>query len=928
MGAPLAILVAVVATGAAQASEAGVSPVRVAEVLCDGRADPLGVDPGRVRFSWVMESDARGQSQAAYRIEVASSRAGLLAGRPDVWSSGAVRGRDSLLVPYAGPPLAPARFYFWRVRVEDSAGRLTGWSEPGRFVTAPGPDDWGEARWIGYEDMPQSERLVPGVHGLLDPKLHPKLKRPVVPLLRRAFAVRGPVAQALLFVSGLGHYEAYLNGAKVGDRFLAPGWTDYRKTVLYDVYDVTGQLRAGPNAIAAIVGNGFHHVAPERYYKLAIAYGWPELLAALRIEYVDGSRDTIATGPAWKAAPSPITFTSIYGGEDFDASLEPEGWSREDFDDTGWGRAVAATPPEGRLQVETDHPLRIVEVLKPRSVRPVGPGAFVYDFGQNASGIVRLAVSGGAGRTVTLTPAELLTPDGRANQKASGAPYRWTYTLRGGGQEAWEPRFTYYGFRYVQVEGAVPSGDSGPAELPRIVSLEMAHTRNSAPEAGRFETSFELFDRIHRLIRWAVRSNLASVLTDCPHREKLGWLEQTHLMGEAVHFDHDVFGLYRKQVADILDAQTREGLVPDIAPEYVVFEGGFRDSPEWGSAGVILPWLLYRWYGDRDILASAWPSMERYAAYLGGKAEGHLLSHGLGDWYDLGPRFPGEAQLTPKAVTATAIYFHALRVLAASARALGRPEAATRYDALAEEVRSAFDRAFFDAKSATWSTGSQTALAMPLVVGLARDGEEKRILASLVSRIEKDGRALTAGDVGFHYVVEALSRAGRGDLLFAMNARDDVPGYGFQLKRGATALTESWAALEEVSNDHLMLGHLEEWFYSGLLGIGQAEGSTGYAAVVLKPQVIEPIDWARGEYRSARGRIASSWSKEAGKLVVEVEVPVSATAEIHLPAPEGSAILESGRPLAGRADLALRSRSAHEAVISTGSGRYRFEIAR
>jgi hypothetical protein len=729
-------------------------------------------------------------------------------------------------------------------------------------------------------------------------------------------------------VSGLGHYEAYLNGARVGDRFLAPGWTDYRKTVLYDAYDVTAQLRAGPNAIAAIVGHGFHHVAPERYYKLAIAYGWPKLLAALRIEYADGSRETIATGPAWKAAPSPITFTSLYGGEDFDARLEPEGWARADFDDTGWGRAAAATPPEGRLLVETDHPLRVMETLRPRSVRPTGPAAFLYDFGQNASGIVRVAVRGEGGRTVTLTPAELLTPDARPNQRASGGPYRWTYTLRGGGEETWAPRFTYYGFRYVQVDGAVPEGEDGPAGLPRIVSLEMRHTRNSAPEVGRFETSFPLFGRIDRLIRWAIRSNLASVLTDCPHREKLGWLEQTYLMGEAVHFGHDVFGLFRKQVGDVIDAQALDGLVPDIAPEYVEFEGGFRDSPEWGSAGVVVPWLLYRWYGDRETLARAWPSMRRYVEYLGAKAEGHVLSHGLGDWYDLGPRFPGEAQLTPKVVTATAIYFHDLRLLARAARVLGQPDEAARCEDLAGRVRGAFNEAFFDPKPASWSTGSQTALAMPLVVGLAPDGEEERVLATLVRRIEQDGRALTAGDVGFHYVVEALSRAGRGDLLFAMNARDDVPGYGFQLKKGATALTESWAALEEVSNNHLMLGHLARWFYSGLLGIDQADGSTGYAEIVLKPQVIDPVEWARGEYCSPRGRIASAWSKEGGRLALEVEVPVNATAELHLPARAGAEVLESGQPLAGRPDIAVRSRTAREAVVGVGSGRYRFEVTR
>ena len=920
-------LALLLAAAAAPAPAVGRSPVRVAEVLCDGRLDPVGVDPGRVRFSWVMESDARGQSQGAYAIEVASSLEALLAGKPDVWASGRVGGRSSLLVPYAGPPLDSARAYFWRARVEDAAGRLTDWSAPARFVTAlADAADWGEARWIGYEDMPERERLVPGIHGLLDPKLQPKLRRPVVPLLRRVFVVRQPVTRALLFVSGLGHYEAYLNGEKVGDRFLAPGWTDYDRTVLYDAFDVTAQLRVGPNAIAAIVGNGFHHIAPERYHKLRVAYGWPKLLAALRIEYADGHRETLSTGPAWKAAPSPVTFTSIYGGEDFDARLEPEGWTATDFDDTGWGRAAAATPPSGRLQIETDHPLRVMETLRPVSVKATAPGVLLYDFGQNASGIVRLRVRGEGGRTVTLTPSELLTPDGRPNQKASGEPYRWTYTLRGGGEEAWEPRFTYYGFRYVQVEGAVPAGADGPAGLPRVVSIEMAHTRNSAPETGRFETSLPLFNRIDGLVRWAIRSNLASVVTDCPHREKLGWLEQTYLMGDAVHFDHDLFGLYRKQVADVVDAQAEDGLVPDIAPEYVEFEGGFRDSPEWGGAGVILPWLVYRWYGDRDTLERAWPTMKRYVDYLGTKAEGRILSHGLGDWYDLGPRFPGEAQLTPKAVTATATWFRCLRVAAEAARVLGHPGDAARYEALAEEVRAAFNRTFFDPKTATWSTGSQTALAMPLVVGLAPDGEEGRVLESLVQRIEKDGRALTAGDIGFHYVVEALSSAGRGDLLFAMNARDDVPGYGFQLKKGATALTESWAALEEVSNNHLMLGHLVRWFYSGLLGIDQAEGSVGYASLVLKPQVVAGLEWARGEYRSPRGRIASSWRKEPGRLVLEFEVPVNATAEVHLPAAASARILESGRALEGREDVAVRSRTEERAVVALGSGRYSFEV--
>jgi hypothetical protein len=340
-----------------------------------------------------------------------------------------------------------------------------------------------------------------------------------------------------------------------------------------------------------------------------------------------------------------------------------------------------------------------------------------------------------------------------------------------------------------------------------------------------------------------------------------------------------------------------------------------------------VPWLVYRWYGDRDTLERAWPAVTRYLDFLETKAEAGLLSHGLGDWYDLGPRFPGEAQLTPKAVTATATWFRCLRVAADAARVLGRPDAAARYDARAAQVRDAFNRAFYDPPAASWSTGSQTALSMPLVAGLAPGGDEPRVLRSLVARIEKDGRALTAGDVGFHYVVEALSRAGRGDLLFAMNARDDVPGYGFQLRRGATALTESWAALAEVSNNHLMLGHLMRWFYSGLLGIEQSDASVAYAALVLKPQVVDGIDWARGEFHSPRGRVASAWRREPGRIVFEVEVPVNAGAELHLPASSRAVVTEAGRSIGGRRDMTVRFRTDEAVVVGIGSGRYRFRVA-
>ncbi len=550
----------------------------------------------------------------------------------------------------------------------------------------------------------------------------------------------------------------------------------------------------------------------------------------------------------------------------------------------------------------------------------------MYDFGQNASGIVELKVKGKKGQEVRLIPAELINKEKLANQRASGYPYYFSYTLKGDGIETWRPKFTYYGFRYVQVEGAVPDTAGSNNDLPRVIGLEMLHTRNSTPEVGSFECSNELFNRINSLILWAIKSNLQSVLTDCPHREKLGWLEQTLLMGGGIHYNFDLYNLYSKQVMDMMEAQTTDGLVPDIAPEYVVFIKGFRDSPEWGSASVVLPWMVYKWYGDISIIEKAWPMMNRYVEYLKSKSRDNIVSHGLGDWFDYGPREPGPAQLTPMALTATAIYYYDLKLLTNMAELLGKKEEQQKLSVWAEEVKEAFNKEFFNEKTCVYSTGSQTAMSMPLCFGMVDENLRAKVVANLVDSIKIHNKALTAGDVGFHYLVQALTEGGASQLLFEMNNRDDVPGYGFQLKKGATALTESWPALEEVSNNHLMLGHIMEWFYTGLGGISQEENSTAYKVIKIHPVMVGDITHAKADYQSPYGLISSEWTKNNGKLNLEVEIPVNSTANVYFPVKDLQKITESGKPVKDNNQFEKVASSSDEMILKVGSGKYSFEV--
>ena len=906
-------------------SQKNISDVSPFQLKCNNLENPSGIvkNPS---FSWMIPSTGKGSGQTAYQIILDTDRRKMKSEAEVSWNSGKVSSCQTSWISLERADLKPATSYYWKVRFWDNNDQPSSWSRIGYFITGLfNNEEWNGAKWISFEDIPDSLILVPGVHGNGNSLGEVAKKRTVIPYFRKEFHLDKDIAQAMIFVSGLGQYELYINGEKIGDRFLSPGWTNYRKTCYYNTFDVTGNLKGGRNAIGAIVGNGFYNINRERYRKLVIGYGAPKLILKLLVRYQDGSEVAIITDGSWKTSPSPVTFSSIYGGEDYDARLEQDDWNKAGYDDSTWKTPFVTSESEVSLKPEMDFPLKIMHVFEPRNITGLNDAGFLYDYGQNSSGIIKLKISGKKGQEVKLIPGELIDKDSIVTQKATGAPYYFSYTLKGGGEEIWTPRFTYYGFRYVQVEGAVPEGKPNPEGLPVISGLQMLHTRNSSPATGSFKCSNELFNSIYELIHWSIKSNLASVATDCPHREKLGWLEQTHLMGNSIKYLYDIHNLYDKIIDDMIEAQLGNGLVPDIAPEYVPFAGGFRDSPEWGSACIILPWDMYEWYGDLNAVKKAYPMMKRYLDYLGSLAENNILSHGLGDWYDLGPEFPGEAQLTPKPVTATSIYYYDAKLLSEMATLIGETDDATVFSKKAEEIRKAFNNTFLNTETKVYSTGSQTAYSMPLFFGMVDDSIRKEVVSNLVKSVNENNKALTAGDIGYRYLLRVLENEGHSGLIFEMNSRTDVPGYGYQLAKGATSLTESWAGLRDVSNNHMMLGHLMEWFFSGIGGIRQIPGSEAYEQVLIAPDIAGDINWAETSYRSVNGIISSSWRVSGNHFTLKVSIPPNCKATVKLPCSDPDNITESGVPLQSSAFVKSVEVLNGKTLLRILSGDYTFE---
>ncbi|HZL79078.1 MAG TPA: family 78 glycoside hydrolase catalytic domain [Candidatus Limnocylindrales bacterium] len=705
-----------------------------------------------------------------------------------------------------------------------------------------------------------------------------------LPIFRRQFTVGPGLERAVIYICGLGQYELSANGAKVGDALMAPGWTKYNKTCLYDTLDLTSYLTNGNNTVGVMLGNGMYNVpASSRYTKFTGSFGPPKVIAQIYLYYTNGTSQVIASDAQWLTTSGPITFSSIYGGEDYDARLSPAGWNQSGFNSSAWSAAVVTNGAGGILrgQSHAAPPIVATQTLPPVKTNTISSSTFVYDLGQNAALIPSLTTHGQAGATVQITPAELTNSDGTVNRGSvgGGAAY-WKYTLAGTGSETWVPKFFYHGSRYLQV---TLTAASGSAQLPVVDALTGVVIQSGSTNVGDFSCSNDLFNRTRRLIRWAQRNNLISLLTDCPHRERLGWLEQYNLHGPSLRYEFDVGQLFSKTMQDMADSQTAAGLQPDIAPEYVVFGGGFRDSPEWGSSVIIVPWQHYLFTGDDAVMRNYYSVMTNYFGYLKNQAVSNFLNYpsGLGDWYDIGPGAPGYSQLTPVSLTADAYYFQDAQILAQVAARLGKTSEAIQFNALATDIATAFNNTYYSATNGYYATGSQTAQSMPLALGMVDSNQLASVTAALVANVYSQG--LTAGDIGHRYLLRALADMDRSDVVFDLHGGTNNPGYGYILNQGATALTEAWDANPSSSQDHFMLGHITEWFYHDLAGIQPDPAAPGFQHVIVKPAFVGGITWVNASYDSVRGTIVSDWTFTNNQATLNVTIPVGSSGSIYLP---------------------------------------------
>ncbi len=916
--------------------------LRVVDLRCEFAENPTGIDVSQPRLSWKLTSDKRGQRQTAYQIRV-YSKAGLArdpdlvsAKSPDIWDSGKVLSDETLLIRYGGKKLEPSQQVFWSICVWDENDQsfetsyFRSWT-----MGLLNPEVW-KAKWICAQAA--SDSL----------------------LLRKEFSVKPGLRRAIAHVTGLGQYEMSLNGAKVGKDLLSPGWTDYNDTILYDTRDITGQLREGDNAVGLTLGNGMYHVERRnRFAKFTGSFGPLRAICQIELEYDDGSKEFVITDESWRTHPGAITYNSIFGGEDFDARLYPNGWNQSGFADKEWRNAVAVVRPSGVLRGHSagseplraiDEPLRAIDFNLPFEEKRLSETVSVFDFMQNTSYMPRLRVSGPAGSTVRLIPSEVVNADGSILRSTMGSTNRgiswWQYTKATDDVEEWFPQFYYVGCRYMQAELIAPlnrssrreSAHSEPPDisqsrltsaatndLPRIELLDAVVVHSVARKVGDFECSNPLLNQIRDLVRWAQRANMVSVLTDCPHREKLGWLEQYHLNGPAIRYEFDMARMFTKGMNDMANAQTDSGLVPNIAPEYTEFKGAFRSSPEWGSAFIIVPWQQYQFCGDLDLLRTHYAAMKRYFTYLENSASNHIISLGLGDWFDLGPKKSGASQHTPPPVTASAFYFHDAWILSKVAGLLEKPGEAREFSIKAERIRRACNEKFFDATNGTYATGSQAANSIALVMGIVEPAHSNAVLASLVKDVESRDCQMTAGDIGFRYLLLALAQGGRSDLIYRMINQDEKPGYGYMLKKGETSLTEAWDANLTTSHNHFMLGQITEWFYKDLAGIDCDPAGPGFKKIIIRPQPVGDLKWVRASYDSVRGTISSEWRQETNRFKLKVRIPANTTATVFVPAKSASDVAEGGRSLNQAPGVKLMRQEQDRTVIAVGSGEYNFE---
>ncbi len=900
-------------------SQEQIGALKPVDLKCERRVDPLGIDIPQPRFSWALESGLRNQHQSAYQIVVSETGKDKQA---ILWDSGRVESSNTLEIAYQGKPLKPCKQYAWKVRVWDGKGNGP-YVVPSRFETGMMDTKNWKGLWIcdGKSAPEKPEQFFED-----DP----------APMFRKAFKLAEQPVSARLYISGLGYYDAAINGKPVGDSVLDPGWTYYGKHVYYSAYNVTALLQKGPNAIGVTLGNGWYNPLPMKLFNRfnlrdALTIGRPKLIANLRLEYSDGRIETIATDATWKTAPSGLLRNNIYLGEVFDARKQTPGWDSPAFDDSAWAAASESKDKTGALVAQFAPPIRVNRTIPAKAITEPKPGVYIIDLGENFAGWLRADLRGAPGTRVELQYGELLKPDGNLNPMTTVAcQLKWPnmggpgtpipavqkdIVILGDQPLTFTPRFTFHGFRFVEITGL--------AEKPKPADFTGLALAADLPKVGRFACSNERLNAIQRMVLRTFLSNVFSVQSDCPARERFGYGGDIVATSEAFAFNFDMSGFYAKAVLDFAADATPEGGLPETAPYMGIADrgyGGTSGPVGWALAHPLLLRNLYDYYGDRRLLEQQFETARKWVDFLSTKAAKDLIvPQCISDHESIDPK--------PEPLTATAHFYQAARLASELAALLDNRDQALAYTRLAEWIRSAFVAKFIDANGKV-DIGTQGAQSFALYMDLVPNNLRTKAFDRLVSEIVNTHKGhLATGIFATKYMLDQLTRSGRADLAYGIVNQSTFPGWGWMLENGATTMWEHWQKEEAVySHNHPMFGSVSEWFYKALAGINPAPGSVAFDKIVIRPQIVGDLQWVYGYYDSIRGRIVSNWKCDRDTLTLEVLIPANTTAEIWIPS--AAAITEGGKPVEhaeGVRMIQYPTRPDGPTVITIGSGNYRFQ---
>lgn len=893
--------------------------VTVVRPRCEMLVNPEGIDVMAPRLSWEIVGDARSIKQQAYQVIVASSLRLLAADQGDLWNSGKIASGSAIHIAYAGKPLSSRQVCYWKVKVWTTRG-ASNWSAPARWsMGLLAPADW-KADWIGADKAYAWDSAAS------------KFSRLSARYYRKDFDVKNSIKRATVYVSGPGFYELYINGQRIGSQVLAQSPTNYRRTVKYNTYDVSSSIQQGKNAVAAVVGNGMYFTMRQAYKPHKIrTFGYPRLLLQLEVELENGQRMLVTSDSTWKLnADGPIRSNNIYDGEDYDASKEMPGWNKPGYNDRNWEDASLVPAPGGQLKAQMNEPIRIVDHIKPVTVKPGPDGTFIADMGQNMAGWLQVKLKApAAGQQVSLRFAETLQPDGRLyTDNLRDAKVTDRYIAKGKEMEVWSPSFVYHGFRYAAITGY--PGRPAPEDIGgQVVSDDL-------PLTGSFETSDPTINGIYKNAWWGIRSNYKGLPVDCPQRnERMPWLgdRTTGAYGESFLFDNAK--LYAKWLDDIEDAQTPEGAIPDVAPAYWNYQ---TDNMTWPGTYLTVAHMLYHQFGDIAPVARHYASMKRWLDYMAGKylVNNIMTKDKYGDWC-----VPPESKqlihtrdssrMTDGALIATAYYYHLLHLMQDFAGWLDKPQDAAAFAAKAAAVKKAFNQQFFHAATAQYSNNTVTANLLPLYFDMVPAEKKKEVFDSMAANImNKYGGHISTGVIGTQWLMRGLTRNGRPDLAYLIAADRDYPGWAYMVENGATTIWELWngntANPGMNSQNHVMLlGDLLIWCYEDLAGIRSSQGHPAYEQLDMNPALAPGLDYVNASFHSMYGLIRSNWKKAPGHFHWEISIPANTTAIVHIPATSPEQLTENGRPLKNNKDVVFLRMEGGRAVCRIGSGNYVFD---